>query len=305
MNINRVDLNLLVLMKVLYECRSTTRAADVLHVSQPAISHALKRLRATFDDPVFERRGRAMVPTAKTERFLNRAGPALMELNNCLATLDRFDPRLSEQRFVIGLNNAFENIILPSLMARIVRDAPLVHLAGQGVPRRALIDQLANGELDIAIDVATHASAQVEQHRLLQSDYVVIGRHGHPAFSQPLTLARYLSQRHLLVTRRADGPGLEDEWLIREGHRRDIALRCQSLWTACQVVLETDYLLTMPRLFLTQARHLHDFAQADFPLPGLLLDVYLYWHSSRSEDPANAWLRSEILATFDSDPHDL
>ena len=295
MNINRVDLNLLVVMKVLHECRSTTQAAEILHVSQPAISHALKRMRDAFDDPLFERRGRTMVPTAKAERLLAAAGPALAQLDNTLAALDRFDPATSEQRFVLGLNNAFENIILPPLLSRLARDAPHLRLAGQGMPRDALIGDLTSGAIDLAIDTGVHLNDRIDQHHLLQCGYIVIGRRNHPALQQGLTLERYLQARHLLVTRRTQGPGLEDARLLRDGHRRDIAVRCQSLWTACQVVTQTDYLLTMPRLFLQQTRHLHHFAQADFPLPGLVLDVFLYWHRSRTTDPGNRWLREEVV----------
>jgi len=301
MNINRVDLNLLVVMKVLHECRSTTQAADILHVSQPAISHALKRMRDVFDDPVFERRGRTMVPTAKAERLLSAAGPALAQLDNTLATLDRFDPSTSEQRFVLGLNNAFENIILPPLLSRLAEDAPHLRLAGQGTPRQSLVGELTSGALDLAIDTGVHLNDQIDQQHLLQCGYMVIGRRNHPVLQSGLTLEGYLQARHVLVSRRTDGPGLEDERLLREGYRRDIAIRCQSLWTACQVVARTDYLLTMPRLFLHQVRHLHNFAQAGFPLPGLVLDVFLYWHHSRTADPGNRWLREEVTETIQSD----
>lgn len=301
MNINRVDLNLLAVMKVLHECRSTTRAAEILHLSQPAISHALKRMRDTFDDPLFERRGRTMVPTAKAERLLAAAGPALARLDTALAALDRFDPATSEQRFVIGLNNAFENIILPPLLSRLALDAPRLRLAGQGTPRNALIGDLTSGAVDLAIDTGVHLNDRIDQRHLLQCGYIVIGRQNHPALRDGLTLERYLRARHLLVSRRTEGPGLEDERLLREGQRRDIAIRCQSLWTACQVVARTDYLLTMPRLFLHQTRHLHDFAQADFPLPGLVLDVFLYWHRSRTADPGNRWLRDEVATLVRTD----
>lgn len=301
MNINRIDLNLLVIMKVLHECRSTTAAAEILHVSQPAISHALKRMREAFNDPLFERRGRTMVPTAKAERLLSSAGPALAQLDSTLASLERFDPTTSEQRFVIALNNAFENILLPPLLERLAIDAPRLHLAGQATPRNSLMADLASGAIDLSIDAGIHLNDQIEQQHLLQSGYIVIGRADHPVMREPLTLERYLSARHLLVTRRTQGPGLEDEWLLRQGHRRDIAIRCQSLWTACQVVAGTDYLLTMPRLFLNQAIHLHAFSQADFPVSGLVLDVFLYWHRSRTADPGNRWLRQEVVDLFKSE----
>jgi DNA-binding transcriptional LysR family regulator len=303
MNLDKLDLNLLVVMRVLDECRSTTRAAEILHVSQPAVSHALKRLRQHFDDPVFERHGRTLVPTAQTQRLLADTDSAWQQLNRALSRLDRFDPGTSEQSFVIGLNNAFENVMLPALMARVAEQAPRVRIAGQAVARSALVDGLANAQLDLAIDASVHVSEHIEQQAVLDSDYVVMGRPGHPALQHPISMDAYLAGRHILVSRRANGPGLEDDWLHRHGYRRIPALRCQSLWTACQVVATTDYLLTVPRLFLQQAQNIQPFDACPFPLPGLQLSVFLYWHRSRDADPANRWLREEVvrsLAMLDS-----
>ncbi|WP_394171406.1 LysR family transcriptional regulator [Saccharospirillum alexandrii] len=298
MNLDKLDLNLLVVMRVLDECRSTTRAAEILHLSQPAVSHALKRLRQHFDDPVFERRGRTLVPTAQTQRLLADTAGAWQQLTRVLSGLAQFDPGTSEQSFVIGLNNAFENVMLPSLMARVAERAPGVRIAGQAIARSSLVDGLAQAQLDLAIDASVHVSEQIEQQAVLRSDYVVMGRPGHPALQQPISLEAYLANRHILVSRRADGPGLEDDWLLRHGHRRVPALRCQSLWTACQVVATTDYLLTVPRLFLQQALNIQRFDSVAFPLSGLQLSVYMYWHRSRDADPANRWLRNEVMKSL-------
>lgn len=298
MNIESLDLNLLVVMRVLNECRSTTRAAQILHVSQPAISHALKRLRERLDDPVFERRGRTLVPTAQTERFLSSTEAAWQSLSRALANLDRFDPHTSTQSFVIGLNNAFENIMLPGLMTRIAQDAPHLSVASQAVSRSDLLDGLLNTKLDLALDASVHVNEQIEQQRVLQSDYVVIARPDHPALAAPMTLDTYLAQRHLLVSRRVDGPGLEDERLQHLGHQRDIALRCQSVWTACQVVAQTDCLLTVPEVFIAQIRQLMPFSMAALPVAGLSLSVFMYWHRSRTDDAGSKWLRGEVVRSL-------
>ncbi|WP_127558706.1 LysR family transcriptional regulator [Saccharospirillum alexandrii] len=295
MNLDKLDLNLLVVMRVLDECRSTTKAAERLHVSQPAVSHALKRLRQHFDDPVFERRGRTLVPTAQTQRLLAEIAGPWRQLHKALTGLDRFEPQTSEQSFVIGLNNAFENVMLPALMARVAEQAPSVRMAGQAVSRSALVEELVNANLDLAIDASVHVSDQIVQQALLASDYVVMGRPGHPALMSDISVERYLASSHVLVSRRTDGPGLEDDWLHRHGHRRVPAVRCQSLWTACQVVATTDCLLTVPRLFLQQALQIQPFSITPFPLPGLQLSVYLYWHRSRDSDPASRWLRAEVV----------
>ncbi|GAB3023169.1 LysR family transcriptional regulator [Bowmanella dokdonensis] len=296
MNINKLDLNLLVLMKVLYDCRSTTRAGEILHVSQPAISHALNRLRLALDDPLFERRGRRMVPTAKAERLVTAMTPALALLDSSLAQLHRFDPGQSNQRFVLGLNSAIENLLLPPLMSRLAQAAPRVTVTGQGISRESVIERLVGGEFDLAIDAATLVNDQIQQQLLLQSDYVVLGRQGHPLLAQSLSLSGYLAAKHVLVSRRAQGQGIEDHFLARHGHSRELSMRCQSHWTACQLAAGTDCLVTLPRLFFSQIQRLHAFSLADFPLPELKLEVYLYWHRSRGEDPANVWLREQILA---------
>lgn len=215
----------------------------------------------------------------------------------------RFEPATARQEFRLGLRDVFEATTLPALLGRIAREAPGVRLASVRADRRELEADLADGRLDVALDVLLPLApdGDIRREPLSHDRLMVVARKGHPAVKRGrLGLDGYLAAGHLLVSSRRRGPGFEDLELARLGHERQIVLRCQHYFAACRVVASTDCLLTMPAQYA---------AVANAGLPNILLempvelppmDVYLYWHESRDSDPANRWLREAIASLF---PH--
>ena len=132
-DLRRVDLNLLIVFETLMHERSVTRAAEKLFLGQPAISAALARLRALFDDPLFVRTGRSMEPTARALDIAQLLSPALDSISTAVSRASTFDPATSTQVFRIGLTDEVEFALLPPLLRRLRAEAPDVVL----VVRRA------------------------------------------------------------------------------------------------------------------------------------------------------------------------
>jgi DNA-binding transcriptional LysR family regulator len=298
MHISRIDLNLLVVLDAIYTEGGITRAAGKLHLTQPAISHSLGRLRELFKDELFAREGRAMVPTPLARNLIEPVRRALRGLEVTLNELEAFDPASTQKRFNIAVRDVFESTLLPSLLQRIARVAPSVDVAAVQVGRREIESELAAGTLDAALDVLLPLSDQVRNKRISLDRHVVVARKGHPAVRRGLTLATYLKQHHVLVSSRRAGPGLEDVELSRQGLSRRIRLRCQHYFAACRVVSQTDLVLTMPGNYARIANR--QFGNQILPLPLAMppLDAYLYWHASVDKEPANAWLREQVVASF-------
>ena len=298
MHISRIDLNLLVVLDAIYTEGGITRAADKLHLTQPAISHSLGRLRELFRDELFAREGRAMVPTPLARNLIEPVRRALRGLEATLNELETFDPATTQKRFTVAVRDSFEATLLPPLLRRVTRTAPSIDVAAIQVERRELESELGAGALDAAIDVLLPLSPQIRHRRITLDQLVAVARKGHPAVKRGLTLATYLKQHHVLVSSRRTGPGLEDVELSRQGLSRRIRLRCQHYFAACRVVSQSDLILTMPGRYARVANR--QFGNQIIALPFQMpsLDAYLYWHANVDNEPANKWLRELLVEAF-------
>ena len=294
LNIGRIDLNLFVVFEAIYREGSITRAASLLNLSQPAASHALARLRERLDDPLFVRRGRDMAPTPRARELINPVREALHGLQGCLAGGGGFEPAQAQRTFVLGLRDGLEACILPPMMQVLAQDAPGVDLQSLTIGRRELLSSLAAGRLDLAMDIQLPVDADICQEHLIDVPLTVMLRAGHPLVRGDLSLPDYLAARHVLVSSRRRGPGLEDFGLAQAGHHRRIALRCQHYQAAMATVAATDLLLTLPAMLADQLAP-PGVVQRTLPVALPPLSLYLYWHRDQNADPALRWLRSKIL----------
>ncbi|MFT3804271.1 MAG: LysR family transcriptional regulator [Burkholderiaceae bacterium] len=292
--LSRVDLNLLVVLDAIYTEGGITPAADKLHLTQPTISHALRRLRDLFNDPLFERQGHKMVPTALTLRMIGPLRESLRTLGGLLGDARDFDSGSSSKHFVLGLRDLMDSTLMPELMRRVALEAPRVRLSSVPYRRRALETGLANGTMDLAIDVLLPMSDSIKFMRISNDRMVVVARRGHPAIRGRIDLDTYLAQCHVLVTSRRQGPGFEDVELRRLGLARRVTLRCQHFFVACHAVSLTDLILTMPESYARVANRQFDNQILPMPVSISSLDGYLYWHADNDHDAGNCWLRSVI-----------
>jgi DNA-binding transcriptional LysR family regulator len=295
MHLARIDLNLFVVFDAIYTEGSVTRASRKLNLTQPAISHALGRLRLLFNDPLFERQGHAMVSTPLARNLIEPVRRALRGFEVTLSGLEQFDPATSDKQFTLAVRDVLEATILPPLTARMRKDAPQVGLAAVKVERREIEGELAAGSLDIAIDVLLSLSNDIRHQQLLADKTVVVVRKNHPRIKGKLDLQAYLAEDHILASSRRHGPGLEDFELSRLGLQRRVLLRCQHYYAACRVVSQTDLLLTMPERYARAANQHLDNRILPFPAEMPAFDVYLYWHANVDGDPANRWLREQLV----------
>lgn len=298
-HVGRIDLNLLVVFDAIYREGSVTLAAEKLNLTQPAISHALGRLRLLLDDPLFERRGRSLVPTAAARSLVDPVRQALRTLDVALTQVGQFDPGKTERRFVIGTRDVLESTVLPTLMQRICAVAPLVDVSSVRADRRSLESGLATGVIDVAMDILLPLSEDIRRRRVEFDRLIVVARRGHPEIGPDLDLATYLRLGHILVSSRRQGGGIEDLELAQLGLQRRVRLRCQHYFAACRVAAQTDLIVTMPERYarIISASGVET-QLLPMPIEARTLELYLYWHVSAEEDPANRWLRSQLLETL-------
>jgi DNA-binding transcriptional LysR family regulator len=292
-NLSRVDLNLLVVLEAIADEGGVSRAAEKLNLTQPAVSHALARLRQTMGDPLFVRHGRQLAPTALTKRLIEPLRRSLQALEALIETGDGFDPVRTEITFSVAMRDVMEVLLLPALMRRLTRTAPRVDLRVVQVRRRSVEAGLADGTLDAAFDVALPLSERVHRQRVGTDRFVVVARKAHPGIRPGFTLATYLEQQHVMVTSRRRGPAAEDIELGQHGLRRHVRLRCRNYLAAFRVVGQTDLVITMPERYAALLGVTSGLRALKMPVKMPTLD--LDWHDRAHDDPANRWLRGQLL----------
>ena len=299
MHLSSVDLNLFVVFDTIYAEGGITRASRRLNLSQPAVSHALGRLRGMFDDALFTRHGHVMTPTPLARRLIEPIRQSLQGLEVTLSKVDRFDPANATKRFVVGMRDAQESAVLAGLMRRVTREAPRIDISVIRTERRDIERELSAGTLDAALDVLLPLPEEIRRQHLSVEWMTVVARKAHPRLKGRLTLETYLAQEHIAVSSRRRGLSAEDFELGRHNLRRRVRLRCQNYFAACQVVAETDLILTMPQRYARILNARFGNRLLAFPLKAPAFDAYLYWHVSAEADPANAWLRQQLARAFE------
>ncbi|AWF83385.1 LysR family transcriptional regulator [Microbulbifer sp. A4B17] len=296
MQLQRIDMNLFPVLEAIYTTRNLTRAAEQLHITQPAVSNALARLRRTLGDPLFTRSPTGMAPTPLTESIMPRVQEALSLLGASLSEHRHFVPQEARKTLRLSMNDMAETFLLPRLLEVLEQEAPGIAVESFQVPREQLVKELAANTLDFALDIPVPTSPHIKQQRLMSDRYLCMLRQDHPlADSASLTLEQYLKLEHIHVSSRRSGPGLEDIALNKLGRRRNVKLRVQHYRVAPLVVLRTDLALTVPASLAQQ------YSARLFELPFQVpqMDWHLLWHKNQHDDPANQWLRNKLVSLIE------
>lgn len=290
MRLTQIDLNLFVVFETIYAKRNLTRAAEVLCISQPAVSNALSRMRKTFNDQLFVSTPHGMVPTPVAENIVDRVGEALQLLNASVQEADLFLPIKSKRVFRVSMNDLTEALLLPALGELLQRQAPDIRIESYFLSRRDVARELAAGALDLAIDAPLIHAPQLCHFPLMSARYVCMLRSGHPLAGQELSLKDYLELGHIHVSSRREGHGHVDAALSKLGKSRKIQMRVQHYLMAPLIAMRTDLALTVPS-GLAQG---YDARQLELPFALPALETHLYWHRSADQDQANVWLRGQL-----------
>ncbi|WP_374961367.1 LysR family transcriptional regulator [Spongiibacter tropicus] len=297
MNLSRIDLNLFVVFDAIYSHQSLTRAAGVLHVTQPAVSNALARLRNTLDDPLFVRGPSGMSPTPLARQLITPVREALRELDQCVHTRMEFNAAEARQTFRIHATEHAEIFLLPSLLKHLQDHAPGIDLEVVFMRRKEIPLALASGELQLAIDAPLINSSELLYRSLRSDHYVCVMRNGHPLIQGELTLERFLSARHIHISSRSRGSGHVDLALRSIGQQRRIALRLQHHSGLPGLLHNSDYIAAVPK---TQALRM-GWQQRPLPFDCPPLELNIYWHKNADHEPSIHWLRDRLEACVDAD----
>lgn len=285
----RFDLNLFRVFDAVYREQNLTRAAEHLCVSQSAVSHALGRMRSHLDDPLFVREAQGVVPTPLAKRIWPQVQEGLQFLSAAVRQNETFDAARDVRQVRIAMHDELEPTLLPRFMRALHQQIPGLPIDSVRIDRPSLQTDLATGRLDCAIDAAQTADSGLASSLLLEDGWVVVSR-----TAAKIDADAYLHASHITVSSRPSGKTIEDMKFSRLGVHRHVAARCQHYESACQLVAESDWLLTMSRgLAESLNAHLENHIQP-VPIEIPSVKVQLFWHPERDQDPAIQWLRHAL-----------
>jgi DNA-binding transcriptional LysR family regulator len=290
----RMNLNLFRVLDAIYTHGGISAAARALHLTQPAITHSLNRLRVLFADPLFVRQGNRMVPTHKVRTVVADVQLHLNGLQATTQTLAPFHPSQLNLKFTVGFRDVLESIAFPPLIAQVEKMAPNVRIVSRRIAASDVGRELAAGGIDLVIDRRLHAGPHVSSEHLFDESLVVAMRKGHPLASGTLRRGDYLAAHHVAVSQLGEAVPL-DVLLSQDGRSREIRLICQHYFSACQVAAKTDLLLTMPSSYAASFSRLLAIATQPLPIKLKPIPIMAYWHQSKDDDRAHEWFRRLVI----------
>ena len=295
MRYHKLDLNLLTALKALLAEKSVTRAGEVVHVTQSAMSGILSRLREYFGDPLIVQVGRKMELTPLAASLVDPVNDVLLRIDATIATRPEFDPRTSQRQFSIVASDYSINVLLLDVLRRVHREAP-----GMSVefcnPSEDAAAKLEGGEVDFIVNPESLSSPVQSSAVLFEDTYTLVVDSEHPEVGDSVTIEQYLTLRHVAFQSGKFGlPQLETWFANRYSGARRVEVVANSFSLLPKLVVGTTRVATM------HTRLAHQLAGTlpvrlvppAFEIPRLV--EVLQWHKYRDLDPGSMWLRECVI----------
>jgi DNA-binding transcriptional LysR family regulator len=301
MDIRNVDLNLLVALDALLAERSVSRAALRLHLSQPAASALLARLRELFGDPLLLRSVRGMLPTPRALELLGPVRQVLDEIDAIVQPRAAFDAASAEHTFTLSASDYVEYALVPKLVDYLEHKAPGVCLEVRPLDLSLVTKQMESGEVDLCVTSLQNAPAGLHVRPLYSERIVSVVRCDHPGVGTRLTLDKFCSVEHIRVS--VPGSGFStriDALLAVLGRKRHVRLAVPHFLLVPEIVARSDMISALPeRLARGYAKKLRIFEP---PVDIESFTVGQIWHERNQRDPAQQWLRDVLLELAQQPP---
>lgn len=292
MNLTSIDLNLLVALDALLREANVGRAAMRIGLSQPAASHALRRLRDILGDPLLVRVGPRMELTPRAQALRGPLTQALEQVRG-LFVPDEFDAARSERRFRLMMPDLAVELLIPPLMRKLDAVAPAITI--EVVPWRgpAILTAEFARTLDIVISIGDAFKGFHRQQIYTDSDALAV-RQGHPVGARLKNSDVFFEARHVAVVIRGQNIDLIDDWLRTKGLERHIALVVPSYIEALHVAARTDLVAFVPRRLIRAVEKPLKLATVSPPIDPGIDRQFMFYPTRAQMDPGSIWLRKLI-----------
>lgn len=292
MRLDRFDLNLLVAFHTLMEERSVTRAAERLHLTQPAMSAALRRLRESFNDPLLVANGKQMVPSPHAQELAPRVAEIVGNAQALISRSTRFDPRTSRRRFRIAASDYVTSIAVQPLLAEMAHQAPGIRCSVIA-PHASVAEQMERGEVDCIISPEQYQAQDHPTELLFEEEHVVLGWSENPLFAKPITEEEYQAAGHVVVEM-SNTPAFAEQFVRARGDARHIEVTVTSFTLVPWLLPGTQRIALvharLARLFMDKL----PLAMAPPPFPLPTMREMIQFNRTRATDQGLIWLREGL-----------
>lgn len=294
MRFKGLDLNLLVAFNVLIETRSVSRAAEQLHLSQPAMSAALGRLREYFGDDLLVLQGKRMFPTAYAESLVPMVQDALRQIDALISTSTSFDPATSQRTFRLIASDYITAAIIAPLSRRLASNAPAIRLESI-LPSDGSADLIAQGAFDLLITPEDFINPNQPAELLFEERHVVIGWNRNPVFERTLTDADLMDASHVGIQMgNQRTSAFADKVMEQLGRVRRMDVMASSFTVVPWLVIETNRLALMHERLARQMARIFPLAIAPIPFDFPLMREMMQYNRARANDEGLQWLRQQM-----------
>lgn len=292
-DLSGVDLNLLKLFDALLKEGGVTRAGERLGLSQPAASRGLGRLRRLLNDKLLVRtaNGWELTPRAIA---LSGSVTKLLDDARAIVAPSEFHPSTASGRFTIATADHLALLLMPALVSKLASLAPGIDLVMPS-PAGDNVGLIAQGGADLAIGSFQGLPARFYCRPLYDEDFVCVVRKSHPVVAEQLTLEKFVSLSHLSVIITGQGRSAVDDALSQHGLTRRIAIRTPHFLVAPMIVAESDLILSIPRRLAHRIARSVPIEILELPIKIQPFTPSIIWHERQHYDPANVWLRNQIV----------
>ncbi len=290
-------LGLRVLANVVHE-GSVSRAAQSLHVTQPAISNALAKLRERLGDPLFVRVGRRMVPTTRARLLAAEAAVHLAALHSSMEDASVFIPAETAQRFVIGLPDYLETLVAPGLIARVLKAAPGASVMFRRNSAEDLSAALDRQEIDLALSRVDEVPQWQTAEPVFSERFVAVYSPRTMAATPRMTLARFLRLSHAMVTFTGEGPGQMDALLAARGRKRRVAALVSSFSSLAEILAEVPLVASVPHPIALRMARTHQLNISEFAFKVPPISIRLVRTRARAGDESLNWLGRMVVESL-------
>lgn len=293
------DLNLVKVFLAIWETRSISTAGERLGLTQPAVSHALKRLRERFSDPLFLRVGHRMEPTPAARRLHEPFGQALAIVGQTLLAHGDFRPETSDRTFTVAMSDVSEFFCLPRILAAFARLAPGLRVRSVQLDAETVAASLRSGRVDVALGhLPDLAAAEFEQTFLLRDRFVCLVAADHERAGRPLDPESFSRLDFVEVAVHATGYKTIDARLREIGATRNTVVALEHFTIVPEIVRRSRLAAIFPHSASQKVNERGDFALLELPFDLPTIDVNLHVHVNFREDPGLAWLRTVLPGVF-------
>lgn len=302
---NRVlhDLNLARVFLAVWDTRNLTDAGSRLSLTQPAVSHALRRLRDTFGDPLFVRAPGGMMPTELATRLHAPLSQALRMIRHAVQDSDGFDPATADRTFRIALSDVSEAFFLPAFMAWLAAAAPRTRLRVVPLDPATVMQSMKAGEVDLTVGFIPGMEDDAMSEHLFTDTFVCLVRAGHPITRCGDAERDLGTLGYVYGSTTAAGHQLAERWLTEIGVRRQIVLRLGHFTVAPSVVRDTDLAVIFPRSVARLINADGGFALLPLPPGHPVVDIRVHTHAHFAGDAGIRWLRDRLIELFANGRH--